>query len=154
MNGWIQDAKGNFKKVVSEEDQLLVSVDFRRDLYRWSWNLWGPNCLLAGYNNLFNSAEEAMAEADKHPTVAAYNTQAASEPEDPPQDEYWGDVEASLRDLHAEGKAILASWTTSADEFVRDHMEFAKASYTAGFQDALDAMQDKLHDLWKESDEV
>lgn len=52
--------------------------------------------------------------------------------------DYWADVEDALRTLHDCAKHVIAGWVDDEDGFAKDVMDLSKASYEAGYLDAIE----------------
>lgn len=62
-------------------------------------------------------------------------------------EEYLDEVRKALVVLYYEGENVLTRWNEDEDEFVNDHIDLVKASYEAGYLDALDDIKSKATSL-------
>lgn len=60
-------------------------------------------------------------------------------------EEYWEDVQQALAEVHNSG--LISEWLGDKEVFLKDHMDFARASYETGYYDAMDDAREALADL-------
>lgn len=66
-------------------------------------------------------------------------------------DDYMADVEQALRGVYSGAEGVLGQWVEDEERFVKDHLDLIKATYEAGYWDALDDVEENTTNLKRQT---